>query len=150
MGYNTIRVDSKYGVRGEATGSGAITPGFLLERDSTDKVKAHATAGGRSQRMFAIEDDLQGKGITDDYANGALIQYMVFKPGDLVNALIANDENISIGDYLSSNGDGTLKKMVEDSSATIKEEKEVAVAREACDMTGSSGADNPRCLVEIV
>jgi len=145
---NTIMIVNKNMVRGEATGSGSITPGHLLYRTSADLVAVHAAASGRHQSMFAIEDELQGKDISDVYATATKVQYVVCNRGDQIHALIANGANIVKGDYLTSAGDGTLKEMKGDS--TILEEFPVAVARETCDMTGSSAEDDPRCIVEIV
>ena len=99
--------------------------------------------------MFAIEDELQGNGISTAYATTKLVQAMIFLPGDEVQARITNGENISKGDKLVSNGDGTLKKAFAESSAIVIEQHVVAYAREANDMSGSSGADDPLCLIEI-
>ena len=146
---NTITGYSRHFKQIEALASGEITPGHLLERTSAtaDTVKVHALAGGVAQRIFAIEDALQGNGIDDVYADGALVQARQYMPGDLVYALISNGENISKADKLVSAGDGTLQKA--DSDSATMEEDTVAYALEANDMSGSSGADSPRCLVEI-
>jgi len=152
MAYNTIAVISEGSVQKEALASGSITPGHLLEQTTAaaDTVKVHATAGGHAQSAFAVEDDLQGNTIDDAYASGKRVLYKVFRPGDEVYALIANGENISKDDMLMSAGDGTLKETTGDSSGTIVEPHIVGYAREACDMSDSSGADpSGRCLVEI-
>lgn len=126
----------------EAAASGAITPGHLLERTSTaNTVKVHATAGGKRELLFAIEDALQGKEIGDAYSDAARVQFVAARPGDEINALIYDDETIAIGDWLESAGNGTLRKFV---AGVI-----VAVALAACDMSGSAGEDpSGRCLVE--
>ena len=142
MAYKTITILGD-GLRKEALANGAVTPGHLLQLESTGKVASHASAGGNAARAFAVEDDLQGKEIGDDYATGEQVLYCIFRPGEEVYALIADGENISIGDYLESAGDGTLRKYV---SGVV-----VAKAMEACDMSGSSGEDpTGRCVVEIV
>jgi hypothetical protein len=135
------------GCRNERIADGAITPGHLVEIQSTGKIKVHDTAGGFCQKAFAVEDDLQGNPISTAYTSGARVQYNVMLPGDQVNALIKDGENIAIGDKLVSAGDGTLKEATsETADSTI-----VAIAVEACDMSGSSGADpSNRCAVEIV
>jgi len=116
MAYKTIAVISEGSVQKEALASGTVTPGMLLEQTSAAAatVKAHAVAGGHAQSAFAVEDDLQGNDIDDNYATGARVLYKVFRPGDEVYALLANGENIAIGDKLSSNGDGYLKKATVD------------------------------------
>jgi hypothetical protein len=149
---NTVEVlTGDYGPKKEALAAAGITPGMLLERDSNNKFKAHATAGGHAQSLFAVEDDLQSNEITTAYSTGNRVFARVFRPGDEVYALIANGENIAIGDKLVSNGDGYLKKRTEDSSGTIVEEYVVTYALEAVDLSDSSGADpaTQRCLVEV-
>lgn len=148
--FRTISIDTDARDK-EGIASGAITPGHLLERTSTaDTVKVHATAGAKAQRLFAIEDEHQGKEISDAYSSADRVFFKTFQPGDRVHALIANGEAIAIGDWLVSNGDGTLKEADADSSGTIFEQDVIGVAMEACDMSDSSGADpSPRCVVEV-
>jgi len=149
MAYKTISVDTDAPVK-EEKADAAITPGWLLERTATG-VKAHATAGAKAQRIFAIEDENQGKEIDDDYASAARCFFKNFRPGDLVYALIKEGENIAIGDWLVSGGDGSLAEALADSSGTIFEQDCVAVALEALDLSGSSGEDpaSRRCIVEV-
>ncbi len=135
------------GVRRERTAVAAITPGHLVEITSADAVQVHSTAGGLAQKAFAVEDDLQGNSISDAYATGDRVQYNIAARGDEVNALIADGEAIAIGDKLVSAGDGTLKELTSEST----DESVVAIAVEACDMSGSSAADpSARCAVEVM
>ena len=142
MANNTIIIKG-LGVRNEAIANAAITPGHLVELMSTAKVRVHATAGGAGvERAFAVEDDLQGNDIADAYSAGDMVQYNIMLPGDEVYALLANGENASIGSKLESAGDGTLRVVDTDTSVgTIAIQSQVAVALEAVDMSGSSGAD---------
>ena len=88
---------------------------------------------------FALEDDLQGNPMSEAYAASALIQYAFFQRGAQVYALLANTENVAIGDKLESNGDGYLRKFVEDSSAeTIEVSSIIGEADEALDLSSSS------------
>jgi len=139
---------SGLGIRKEAIANATITPGHLIEKMSTGKVRVHATAGGNAQRMFAVEDDLQGNTISDDYAAASICQYNVMARGEEVLVIIADGQTIVIGDSLESAGDGTLKKHVPDvddndsaDSTTIYTECIVAYAMEAIDLSDSSGAD---------
>jgi hypothetical protein len=148
MAYKTISIDTDAPVKEEKADAG-ITPGHLLERTATG-VKVHATAGGKAQRIFALEDENQGKEIGDAYSASDKCFFKTFRPGDLVLARIKNGENIAIGDWLVSGGNGELIEASADSSGTIVEEDCVAVAVAACDMSGSSGADpDGTCIVEI-
>jgi hypothetical protein len=136
------------GVRREALCSAIVKPGYLVEIESTGKVKPHATAAGVAAAMFAVEDDLQGNGIDTDYASGKLVQYNVMRPGDEVWALIKDGEAIAIGDKLVSGGDGTLKEL----GTEAQQDAFLAIALEAKDMSDSSAADpaSARCKVMIV
>lgn len=149
---NTIKIYSRYGKHVEGLASGTPTPGHLLERTSAvaDTLKVHASVGGKAQRIFAIEDELQGAVISTAYTAGEKLFALQCLPGDQVNALIADGENIAKSDELVSAGDGTLQKANVDSASTVIEQDVVAIAMAACDMSGSSGADSPRCVVEIV
>lgn len=144
------------GCRFEALAHAAITPGHLVQLNSDGEVQAHAVSGGNAETAFAVEDDLQGNGIGDAYGVGKLVQYEVLTRGSVVNALIVNGANVAKGNFLVSNGDGTLKVLVAqvDSAAdveTIITRQIVGVALAACDMSGSSGVDpSGRCPVRIM
>ena len=129
-----------------------ITPGQLLEVTATG-VKRHATGGGQAYPMFALADTFLGNGIDDDYLVGVRTRVGTFPPGSHVWAFIADGEDIAIGDFLESNGNGDLREEVIDSVTTdVKTNSVVAVAREAIDLSGSAGADpdSRRCKVMIV
>jgi hypothetical protein len=145
---NTIVIQNVRMKRAEALASGSITPGMLIEQTSatTKTVKAHATAGGNVEHMFAIEDGLQGGSISDDYEDGERVSYMHCGPGDIVNALLNNGESVSIGDKLESAGNGRLQAHtpnVDSSAASFTEYTHniVGTALDAVDMSDSSGAD---------
>ncbi len=124
----------------EAKATAAITPGHLIQIDSTaGKVKKHASSGQPAASMFAIEDSLQGNEIGDAYSAGDRVQYVHARPGDEIYAWLKAGENVSRGDYLQSGGDGTLIKY-EASTATSVEYPNsiVAVADEALDLSASS------------
>jgi len=136
-----IQLEPRDYLRDEALASAQVLPGMLVERDSNGKFKPHATAGGVAERLVAVEDVLQGNGITDAYASGALVQANYQRRGNQVYMRLANGETAVIGSKLVSNGDGYLKVATADSSAVVVEEDVLAVAIEAVDMSDSSGAD---------
>lgn len=152
MAHRTIKIKDFTDIRKEALADGAITPGHLLERTSAGKFKVHSSAGQNATRLFAIEDDLQGKEIGDAYATGARVSAHVFRTGDEVYALLADGQNVAIGDFLESAGDGTLRKHSASSASVVEyPEAVVAMALEAVDMSGSAGVDpSGRIVVEIV
>lgn len=95
-------------IRKEGEASAAITPGDLVEFGGAADMRVHATIGGAARRAFALENDLIGKGITDAYAAGEMVQYGVCVPGAEVYARLAAGETCSKGDALESAGDGRL------------------------------------------
>jgi len=143
------------GFQEEAIANAAITPGHLVKILSTGKMAVHATAGGNAEKAFAIEDELQGRGIDTAYDANTRMQYKVYERGAWVNALLANGQNVAIGDPLESAGDGTLQKHVPDidsasDTETIYAENIVGYAMQAVNMSGSSAVDpSPRIAVRI-
>lgn len=128
----------------ELQADGAITPGNLLERTSTDgDVKKHSTAGGNAQKLFALGDVLQGREIGTDYADNSKVRCQFFRTGDEVYAIMVDGGvAIAIGDELESAGNGEMQKHVADSEAAVESpEAVVAWALVAMDLSSSSGAD---------
>ncbi len=155
MAYNTI-VLKQFGemVKEELEANAAITPGMLIEEMTTGKVRKHASANGSAKAMFALEDELQGKDIDEDYAAGDRVACWHPRRGDQVYALLADGENVAINDLLASNGDGFLQKFVGGASTLEDLPLEVvAMAKEAIDRSSSSGGDTNttgRIRVEVV
>ena len=111
MAKNTIKLKNYVQIQEEYAAAAAITPGNLIELIAAGTVQKHAGAGKTAVACFAIEDELQGKGITDNYASGDKVQCWFPTPGDIVNATVKTGENIVIGDFVESAGDGTVRKV---------------------------------------
>jgi len=142
MAKNTIKLVKYLDVIMERVANATIKPGMLVELMTTNKVRAHATANGNAVPMFALEDELQGNGIDDNYSADDQVQVWVAQRGEQVYALLADGENASIGSLLASNGDGYLKVFVGGASTLEDLPLEVvAIALEAIDRSGSSGED---------
>jgi len=149
MAYNTIKIKKYSDVIEEITATEvAITPGSLLELDSAGTVQAHSTAGGTVLPMFALEDELQGKGIDDNIAASNKIQVWIPGRGDQVYAILQDGEDVSIGDFLTSNGTGSLKKLTVDSAGGLEPVNSpiVGVALEAVNLSDSSGGESSGAL----
>lgn len=111
MGANTIMLRGNKGHRLEYAAAGTIKPGHLLQWGSAGMLVVHATYAGKAERMFALEDYLQGNVITTAYASGDLVFVYDALPGDIINARCpANAVALVTGDNVISNGDGTLVK----------------------------------------
>lgn len=127
----------------ECVANAAITPGHLVEVMSTDKIRVHATAGGNVLPMFALEDELRGNDIDTAFVSLDPVQVWIPNRGDVVNAILADGQNIAIGDFLESAGDGTLTKHNLDTwtshnTGSILEAGIVGQAIEAVDLSGSN------------
>ncbi len=105
----TIKLKKYSDVIEEYIAAGTITPGMLLEFDSDGKVIAHSDSGEQGIPMFALEDELKGKAIGDNYSSADPVQVWIPGRGDQVYGLLIGSA-VVIGDFLQSNGDGKLKK----------------------------------------
>jgi len=147
MAYNTIKVKKYSDVVEEITAGGTITPGMLIELDSNGEVIAHNGEDEPVLPMFALEDELQGNDIDDDYSEDDKVQVWIPYRGDKVYALLATGEDASIGEFLTSNGDGCLKCYTGTAASDVEyPQLIVGVATEAVD---ASGADT-RIIVRII
>jgi formylmethanofuran:tetrahydromethanopterin formyltransferase len=142
----------------EFVANAAITPGHLVEVISGGKIRVHATASGNVFPMFALEDELQGKGIDEAFSALDPVQVWIPTRGDIVNALLKDGETIVEGDFLEAYSDGTLRKYVTEhwlstNVGTVYPLVIVGVATEAVDLSGSDGthpASGRRIKVRIV
>lgn len=155
MGYNTIKLKNFSDVNVEYEAAAAITPGQLIELASSGKVQVHSGAGKTALPMFAVEDELQGKDIHDVYAAGDRVQCWIPGRGDEVYALLADGQNVNIGDKLESNGLGFLRKEVRTNESwesadtapgggahSLYDQHLVAIALEAQDLSGLEGSES--------
>ena len=152
MAKKTIKLKLYQNIVNEYNAGGTITPGMLVKISNATTVVAHATAGGIGEKMFAIENELLGKTISDNYTSGNKVQTIICNAGDEVLGIIADGQDVEAGELLVSNGDGKLKVMTPDASNVVIEQYPIAIALEDCDMSGSAGADVPggRCAVRIL
>jgi hypothetical protein len=133
---------------------------MLLEIDSDNEVRAHDDSGGDIVPiMFALEDEGQGKGIDDDYVAGDQVQVWIPGRGDIVNALLRDEETITIGELLCSDGEGRLKSYVYASGDSETRYPIVGIAMGAVDLAtlpegseSSAGGTyhNPRVKVMVL
>lgn len=139
MAYSTIRKNYS-DVFEEYDAVGTIIPGTFLEVTSGEKVQPVSTLGDNFIPLVACEDDLQGKGIGDNYAANDKVKVWIPYRGDQVYGVLLDGETITIGDILVINAAG---KLVEQPSAGGTP---VGIALEAA---SPSGADT-RITIRIV
>ncbi len=89
--------------------AGTITPGELVEFDGSEDLQAHSTADGAAQAAFARERDLFGKDKDEAIPVGDNVLRIVPIKGAVVQAFLADTENVAKGDALVSDGLGSLK-----------------------------------------
>lgn len=152
----TVKLKKYVDIINEFVAAAAITPGHLVELIAAGTVQKHATAGGNVLPMFALEDELQGKGITDAYAATDPVQVWTAVRGEEVYAILKNGQNVTIGTFLESAGGGELQAHVADTAdsndaSTNLGNQIVGVALENVDMSGSDGVDpNGRIKIMVV
>jgi len=108
MAYNTISLKG-LGQFVELPAAAAITPGQLIEVTSANKLQRHATEGDFAQRLFAVEDSLQGRTISTNYTANELESALIPVSGDEIYVVLAAGSNYPVGAALISAGDGNLK-----------------------------------------
>lgn len=135
-----IHLRGPYAQFEEAVAAGTIKPGHLIAQDTNGNVIVHPAADGNAERMFALEDALQGKTIADNYASGSRVFAVIAQRGDIVYAWLSGGESATRNEYLSSNGDGTLK---------VSTTNPIAVAMETVDASDSNDVDE-RIKVRIL
>jgi hypothetical protein len=162
MAKETIMLKKHADVYEEFEAHATIIPGMLVELNSDKEVLAHDTAQGSViPPMFAIEDALQGKGIDDDYAAGDDVRVWIPGRGDVVNALLEDEQTIVIGDFLVSNGSGYLKKHKTPTSADEElypnsivgmaiEAKDLSTLPEGSESSAGGTYHNPRVKVMVL
>jgi len=124
-----------------------IYPGMLIMLMPTGGVERHDLQGGRCEAMFAEEDALQGKTVSDVYTVDNIVSCIIPQLGCEVNALLQDGQDVDIGDQLISAGDGTLIALTSIDSGG-ENDYVVATAMEALDLSGSAD-DNGLIRVRI-
>lgn len=119
--YNTILLKGDIGRKyQEKVSVAAVTPGDILEVTSGNLFQRHSVANGKWNGEVAIEDSLQGATgtpasyaggtIDDDYGVTVPVRAVTLLPGDVFFGWLKAGQNVSVRDWLASNGDGKLCK----------------------------------------
>lgn len=142
-----IYLKGDYGRQDEADAAGVIRPGHLCKLNLDGDIIPHDIVSGQSERMFALEDALQGRAISTDYASGEKVTLMHVIPGDEVLAWLAVGESVVPGDFLASDGAGHLVQSNESGGGPGVDS--VAVALETLDNSESDDI-NARLKVRVL
>ena len=143
----TIKLKNYLNIMNEYDAAAAIIPGELIQLNSDGNVEVHDVAGGNLLHMFAVEDEPQGNGIDDAYAAADKVQCWVTLRGEEVYAILADGQDIAIGDFLESNGAGELQLHTPDTAdsddtITVYSNQIVGISLEDIDLSGSSGEES--------
>ncbi len=161
MAFKTIILKGD-GVRMEFIASGEIPPGSVLTITSAaaDTVTVHGSAQQNAAPLFAVEDDLQGKEIGDNYATGALVQANIMQPGDIVYAFVTNGQTAAKGGFAVSGGDGGLAPLTavatnsdgafDEGGETIYTNAILGIFLDSVDMAESSEIDPASARIRLL
>lgn len=142
---NAVMIKNYLKIRSEAVAQGTITPGDLVELISTGNVQRHSVAGGFAEKLFALEDDSQGKGIADNYVATDRVFLWEPTPGDQVYANVdAGSPTLAIGDTVSSAGNGKVTK------SDLGSQSAAVIAGSIVGVCRSAGTAGGRVKIKIV
>jgi len=151
MAYHTIKIKKYSDCVKERTPAANITPGMLIELTSSGTMQAHSTAGGDAQKVWALENELEGEDINTAVGTSDKVQCWYTTAGDEIYAILNDGEDIDIGDFLESAGNGNLQEHVTDiesfesnepGAISVYPEQIVAVALEHLDIQSSSAEES--------
>lgn len=132
---NTVKIKDYSKINLEFLAGATLRAGMILQLGSNGKVVLHAGAGQNTLPYVALEDELQGGEIGDEYAQDNPVQVWVPGRGCEAQLLLTNAQTIAVGDLLESAGDGKLRKHVPGGYGFGKQI--VGQAMEAADTSGS-------------
>lgn len=91
--------------------SATIKPGHVIEMHDSSGVtkwRPHDTSTEIVTLAVALDRPELNKGLSDNYSSGDVVKAGFLAPGSVFYGLIPSGQNISNGEFLQSNGDGTL------------------------------------------
>jgi hypothetical protein len=129
------------GERREAAAAGTITPGHLIQYNTAGAFVVQTNDQKPCSPLVAVENDLVGDTISDNYVSGDYVQGEHLASGDEFLGLVAAGAAAIVrGDELASAGDGTIEKAVDAVNA-------IAVALEAIDNSAGGSAVRIKAMV---
>ena len=116
--------------------SALIYPGMLIEIDANNEVAPHNISGGKGLALIAAEDALQGKNADTIYTDDTIVTCYQFPQGSEFYGLVADEQDLAIGDPVMSNGAGLFIAVGDASGADA--DAIIAYMMETGDLTGSN------------
>ena len=116
-----------------------IYPGMLLVMDSRGEVGMHGDEGGAlgDEILIAEEDALQGNTVDTVYADDSIVSIVIPQKGSVVRMRLAENEVVSIGEKVCSNGDGYIA-CINNVDSPSKVEVVLGVSEEAKDLSSGN------------
>lgn len=113
-----LKGDISEGFKEYRCGTANTIPGMLLQMDTDGEVIVNGEADVRNEVLVALEDDkigmnIDGTGVlgisTTGYQEDDLIPCKLGERGEVFLMILVHTEVVTVGQYLTSNGDGKLK-----------------------------------------
>lgn len=92
-------------------GEAGIYPGMQVKLDANGEVIKHSTSGGAlgDEKMFAMEDQIQGKTVDQVYANDSIVTVILPRVGCEINVLLEDGETVAPATKIMAGGTGQVK-----------------------------------------
>ena len=104
MAKQTIKLKKYVDIINEYVAGGAVKPGHVVVLGSGGTV----AVGAAKTPLIALEDELQGRAITDAFASGEPIQCWTPVRGEEGLCILSTSQTIAIGAVLEANASGEL------------------------------------------
>ncbi len=150
MAYKTIILkNGEYCPQEEAVMHEAAYPGHFVEFNADLEFAKVAESGAKNPLLVLIEDDLQGKKISEAYDSGSQARARWVQPGTEVYAWLAKGHSVTQGDRLELAGfEETGCVGAAEFHSSSKGVGVMAVAKETKD--NSSGSSAVRIKIQII
>jgi hypothetical protein len=108
MSSNRIHATGPHVFEHGKSAQAGIKPGMILKLNSNGELIKHITPNGSlgDELLVATEDSLQGDSISDSYADGDIVSYIIPKEGTSFYGLVASSSILSIGGRVTANNGG--------------------------------------------
>jgi hypothetical protein len=129
-------------VYGEGDAAEVITPGHVVEHNGSGGIiKNLIAASANVPVMVAVENDMFGGGLDDNYAVGARVLYQHLLPGAEFHGLVAAAAPaIAYDDWITTAAGGTLVKAASEATA---------IGRACAALDNSAGGTAARLRVRV-